>query len=254
MTLQKGLFMVRKFALTAGLCALTFAAACAQENLTPADRAATEKIVREYILANPEIIEEALIALNEKRTIEEEANARVALAANSDKIYKAASDYSIGPADAAVTVVEFFDYRCGPCRASMETINALPERYNGQVRVIFKEFPILSPESRAASIAALAAGRQNKYIEMHREFMKSPSKFTEEDIVKIANRLDLNIDQWMEDRKDKAIDDHIEQTYALAQTIGANATPTFVIGDTLFSGLDRAKLETLITDGIAKAG
>jgi len=233
---------------------MTFAAACAQEGAAPADRAATEEIVREYILANPEIIEEALIALNEKRTAAEEADARIAVAANTDKLIKASGDYSIGPEDAAVTVVEFFDYRCGPCRASMETINALPERYDGQVRVIFKEFPILSTESRVAAVAALAAGRQDKYIEMHREFMKSPSKFAEADIVKIAERIGLDMEQWMEDRQDKALRDQIDDTYALAQTIGANATPTFVIGDTLFSGLDRARLESLITDGIAKAG
>jgi protein-disulfide isomerase len=246
--------MVRKFALSASLCALTFAAACAQENAAPADRAATEQIVREYILANPEIIEDALIALNEKRELEQEAEARVAVAANADKIFKTAGDYSIGPDDAAVTVVEFFDYRCGPCRSSMETVNALPERYGGQVRVVFKEFPILSPESRIAAVAALAAGRQGKYIEMHREFMKSPSQFAEADIVKIAREIDLDMNRWMKDRQDKVLRDQIDDTYELAQTIGANATPTFVIGDTLFSGLNAPKLETLIAEGIAKAG
>lgn len=246
--------MVRKFALSASLCALTFAAACGQEAVVPADRAATEKIVREYILANPEIIEDALIALNEKRELEQEEQARIAVAANTDKIFKTKGDYAIGPEDAPVTIVEFFDYRCGPCRSSMETVNALPERYNGQVRVVFKEFPILSPESRVAAVAALAAGRQGKYIEMHREFMKSPSKFSEADIVKIAKDLDLDMDRWTKDRQDKALRDQIDETYVLAQTIGANATPTFVIGDTLFSGLNPAKLETLITEGIAKAG
>ena len=246
--------MVRKFALSASLCVLTFAAACAQENVAPADRAATEKIVREYILTNPEIIEEALIALNEKREAEQEAAASFAVAANADRVFKTSGDYAIGPDDAAVTIVEFFDYRCGPCRASMETVNALPDRYDGQVRVVFKEFPILSPESREAALAALAAGRQGKYIEMHREFMKSPTQFSEADIVKIARDLDLDMDRWMKDRKDKALRDQIDETYDLAQTIGANATPTFVIGDTLFSGLNPVKLETLIAEGIAKAG
>ena len=246
--------MVRKFALSASLCALTFAAACAQENVAPEDRAATEKIVREYILTNPEIIEEALIALNEKREAEEEAAASIAVAANADRVFKTSGDYAIGPDDAAVTIVEFFDYRCGPCRASMETVNALPDRYDGQVRVVFKEFPILSPESREAALAALAAGRQGKYIEMHREFMKSPTQFSEADIVKIARDLGLDMDRWTKDRKDKALRDQIDETYDLAQTIGANATPTFVIGDTLFSGLNPVKLETLIAEGIAKAG
>lgn len=246
--------MTRNIMFSASLCAVSLATACAQEQAVPDDRAATETIVREYILANPEIIEEALIALNTKRVAEEESTARLAIAANSDKLFSAKGDFSIGPEDAAVTVVEFFDYRCGPCRASMETVNALPERYKGQVRVVFKEFPILSPESRVAAIAAMAAGRQGKYIEMHRELMKSPSKFTESDIAKIAGRLGLDMAQWNKDRSDQGLSDQIDQTYLLAQTVGANATPTFVIGDTLFSGLNREKLESLISEGIAKAG
>ena len=233
----------------------TFAlSACAQESSAPSNRAATEEIVREYILANPEIIEEALIALNDKRKAEEEDAARVAVVQNADSLFNASNDFAIGPQDAPVTVVEFFDYRCGPCRASMTTVNALPAQYQNKVRVVFKEFPILSPESGVAAIAALAAGRQGKYVEMHQAFMKSPSRFTEDDIVKIAGEMDLDMDQWMEDRKDPALATQIAETRSLAQTIGANATPTFVIGDTLFSGLNRERLDSLITAELAKAG
>jgi protein-disulfide isomerase len=228
--------------------------ACAQDTVASSNRAATEEIVREYILANPEIIEEALIALNEKRKAEEEDAARVAVADNADLLFNASADFSIGPDDAPVTVVEFFDYRCGPCRASMSTVNALPAQYQDQVRVVFKEFPILSPESEVAAIAALAAGRQGKYVDMHQAFMKSSSRFTEADIVKIAGDIDLDMAQWMEDRKDPALREQISETRSLAQTVGANATPTFVVGDTLFSGLNRDRLDSLITAELAKAG
>ncbi len=233
----------------------TFAlTACAQDTGASPDRAATEEIVREYILANPEIIEEALIALNDKRKAQEEDAARIAVAQNADLLFNTSSDYSIGPDDAPVTVVEFFDYRCGPCRASMSTVNALPAKYRDQVRVVFKEFPILSPESEVAAIAALAAGRQGKYVEMHQAFMKSSSRFTEGDILKIAGELDLDMDQWMEDRRDSALRTQVAETRTLAQTVGANATPTFVVGDTLFSGLNRERLDSLITAELAKAG
>lgn len=248
--------MIRKLFLSAGLGALTLAAACAQDASIPTDdRSAMEQVVREYILANPELIEEAIIALNEKRTLQEAAQNSAAVNDNADKLFQASNDYSIGPDDAPVTVVEFFDYRCGPCRASMETINALPERYKDQVRVVFKEFPILSPESRVAAVASLAAGRQGKYIEMHRALMKTPSQeFSEETFVKIAKSLDMDIEKWTKDREDEALEAQIEETYALASIVGANATPAFVIGDQVFTGLDRVKLETLITDGIAKSG
>ncbi len=246
--------MLRNFALTAGLIALSLTAACAQDTgeVTP-ERAATEEIIREYILANPEIVEEALYALEAKRAQAEEDAKRVAVNANAELIFSSDADYSIGPADAPVTVVEFFDYRCGPCRASMATVNALPDRYKGQVRVVFKEFPILSTESRLATLAALAAGRQGKYVEMHQGLMLSPS-LEEKDIVKIAEDIGLDMATWRKDREDKAFREQVDRTHFLAQTIGANATPTFIIGDTLFSGLDPNKLETLIAEGIAKAG
>lgn len=229
------------------------AAACGQSQTGAPDRAATEDIIRDYLISNPEVIEEALIALQGKRDAEKTASSRVAIDQNRDALTNNALDYSIGPDDAPVTVVEFFDYRCGPCRASMETVTALPERFNGQVRVVFKEFPILSPESAKAAIATLAAGRQGKYVEMHQALMRSPSNFTDDDIAAIARTVGLDMAKWREDIEDEAILQHIDDNFALATTIGANATPTFVIGDTLFSGLDRQRLDTLIVDGIANA-
>lgn len=246
--------MIRNLLLSTALLATVASSGCAQESIEEQSRAQTEEIVREYILANPEIIEEALIALNQKREAAEEEKARVAVRANAELLFEAASDYSIGPDDAPVTVVEFFDYRCGPCRASMKTVNALPERFDGQVRVVFKEFPILSPESREAAIATLAAGRQGKYVEMHQAFMQSPSDFKEADLVAVAQDLDLDMAQWAEDRADEGLQAQVDATYQLAATIGANATPTFVIGDTMFSGLNRARIESLIAEGIANAG
>ena len=247
--------MIRYFSLATGALAISLVTACSPQGVgSSPERAATEEIVREYILANPEIVEEALIVLKAKRAEADEASKRELVKANAELIFNSPADYSIGPDDAPVTVVEFFDYRCGPCRASMPTINALPERYKGQVRVVFKEFPILSAESRIAAVAALAAGRQDKYAEMHRALMQSPSSFTDADIVKVANDIGLDMARWEEDRKDKDLRDQVDRIYALAQTIGANATPSFVIGDTLFSGLDPHKLESLIAEGLAKAG
>ncbi|MEL6324364.1 MAG: DsbA family protein [Pseudomonadota bacterium] len=229
------------------------AAACGQQQAVSPDRAATEEIIRSYLLENPEVIEEALIALQAQRNAEEAEASRTAILDNRAQLVNLETDYALGPEDAAVTVVEFFDYRCGPCRASMETVNALPERYAGQVRVVFKEFPILSPESAKAAIGALAAGRQGKYVEMHQALMRSPSDFTDDDIAEIAEQVGVDMDQWREDIEDNALIDQIDANFNLAQTIGANATPTFVIGDELFSGLNREKMERLISGGIARS-
>ncbi|MEO0883562.1 MAG: DsbA family protein [Pseudomonadota bacterium] len=246
--------MIRNIALTLPLSALLLSSACAQDTGAAVDREATEQIVRDYLLENPEIIEEALIALQAKRDAEQAEKSRAAIVEFSDALVSLESDYALGPDDAPVTVVEFFDYRCGPCRASMETVNALPERYDGKVRVVFKEFPILSPESRKASVAALAAGRQGKYVEMHQALMRSPSEFTDDDLAEIAESVGVDMGQWREDLEDTGYRDQISATYTLAETIGANATPTFVVGGELFSGLDLIRLDRLISQGIADAG
>ncbi|MEM9669293.1 MAG: DsbA family protein [Pseudomonadota bacterium] len=246
--------MQRLLLLSSSLTALLMTAACAQEAGAAPDRETTEKIVREYLISNPEVIEEALIALQEKRDAEQAEKSKEAIAEFSDALLNLASDYSIGPEDAPVTVVEFFDYRCGPCRASMETVNKLPERYDGKVRVVFKEFPILSPESRKAAVAALAAGKQGKYVEMHQALMRSPSEFTDNDLADIAKSVGVDMDTWQDDLENDDYRKQITATYTLAETIGANATPTFVIGSELFSGLDIARLDKLIKDGIAEAG
>lgn len=246
--------MPRSFILAATSLFAATAAACGQGQAVAPDRSATEEIIRDYLVSHPEVIEEALIALQAKRDADKTASSRAAIGENQAALVSHAGDYSIGPADAPVTVIEFFDYRCGPCRASMEAVNALPERYKGQVRVVFKEFPILSPESAKAAIATLAAGRQGKYVEMHQALMRSPSDFTDDDIAAVAGSVGLDMAQWRDDIEDPALLQHIDDNFSLAQAIGANATPTFVIGDVMFSGLDRQRLETLIVDGIARAG
>ncbi|MBO6689797.1 MAG: thioredoxin domain-containing protein, partial [Henriciella sp.] len=136
--------MTRTFSMALAATAIALTPACAQEQIDTASREAIEKVVYDYIIENPEIIEEALIALTEKRQLEEDERTRTLISENLDALQNNAADYSIGPADAKVTVVEFFDYRCGFCKRSASWAIELPEKYDNQVRVVFKELPILS--------------------------------------------------------------------------------------------------------------
>jgi len=221
--------------------------ACAQD-VDTADKAAIEKVVKDYLLENPEIIIEALNVLDERQQAEAAEAARKLIAANGDAIFNDPNDYSIGPENAEVTIVEFFDYRCGPCRGAAQWVNAAPAAYDGKVRVVFKEFPILSPESRQAALAALAAGEQGKYAEMHRALMQDRSSFNKSDIDRVANSIGLDIEKMREDMKSPALEKTLDDTRELAQKIGANSTPTFIIGDELFAGLDLERIERLISE------
>ncbi|MEO0981183.1 MAG: DsbA family protein [Pseudomonadota bacterium] len=241
---------------SASLLALSVTA-CAQEasnGVSAADKAAIEEIVHAYILENPEIVEAALIQLGEQREAEEEERARQAILAQADAIYNDPRDFSIGPADAPVTVVEFFDYRCGFCKASVEWVTALPAKHDGQVRVIFKEFPILSTESREAALAALAAGEQGKYVEMHRALMQSPSKLSDDDIEEIAESVGVDIAKLRADAKSTDVQRHVADVRALAEATGTRATPTFIINGEVVSGFDRSRLEAVIDSKLSEVG
>lgn len=223
--------------------------ACAQEVNTQ-DKEAIEQIVKDYLLENPEIIIDALNVLDERMQQEAAEAAKLALSQNADALYSNASDYSIGPPDADITLVEFFDYRCGYCKSAAQWVNGAPAKYDGNVRVVFKEMPILSPESRDASLAALAAGKQGKYQEMHRAMMADRSSFKMADIDRIAESIGLDLDQMHTDMKSDELGSIIDANIELAGTITGESpsAPTFVIAGEVVKGANVPRLEELIEE------
>lgn len=226
--------------LTLTAIAMTAAACSPAGEAGELDKSQVEKIVKEYLLENPEVIRDALIALNDK---EEQA----ALEAVKDNIYKDKRDPVIGPKDAKVTIVEFFDYNCGFCKRSTNWLQESMEKYPDDVRVIFKELPILNaPSSRTAAKAALAAERQGKYEGMHFELMAQRS-LSNDTIDAIAKELGLDMDLFAKDMSDPTLSAHIEDNIETARQIPAfGGTPHFMINDEQFSGADTARLQEML--------
>lgn len=244
--------LLRNPSLLLAVTALALLPACAQPGAGGASKSELEKIVREYILENPEIIEEALIALSEKEKIAQAAAAQAAIAANASELYAKASDYSIGPADAKVTVVEFFDYRCGYCKRSVDWVRALPDEYDGEVRVVFKELPIFGGISETAALAALAAGKQGKYLEMHVALMnlKSNDDLTEANIDALAAEAGINIAKMRADMESPAVTKQLAEMKALGEALAVGGTPGFFIGEQHIEGANTAAIEAAIKDAL----
>ncbi len=221
--------------------------ACAQGGGTT-DKAEIETIVREYILANPEIIEEALVALTEKERLAQASATQAAISDSKDALYNDSADYFVGPEDAAVTVVEFFDYRCGYCKRSAEWTASLPEQYDGQVRVVFKEYPIFGDISETAALAALASGRQGKYIDMHLALMalKSNDELTEQKIDELALQLGIDVQRMRADMKSDAVTGQLADMQALGRTLNVGGTPGYFVGDQAIEGANLPKIEEAI--------
>ena len=247
--------MTRTFGMAIAATAIALTPACAQESVDTASKEAIEKIVYDYIMENPEIIEDALIALNEQRQAEEIALAQAAIADNQDALINNPDDYSIGPADAPVTVVEFFDYRCGFCKRSAEWALGLPEQYDNQVRVVFKEMPILSTESEKAALAAIAAGKQGKYAEMHLALMEldNGSGFGPDVIDAAAEGVGVDVAKMRADMKSITVQKTVAESKSLARTLGITGTPNFIVGTQSVPGADTAQVEALIEAALAES-
>ncbi len=248
--------MPRILAAAAAMTAIALTPACAQERVDTSDKAAIEKIVADYILENPQIVEDALIKLADQRQAEEASRASELIAANMDALYKNEADYSIGPDDAPVTIVEFFDYRCGYCKRSADWAVALPEKYDDKVRVIFKELPILSPESEKAALAAMAAGKQGKYVEMHMELMQldNGSGFGPDEINAAAERVGIDVKLMRADMKSMAVQKAVADSKGLARTLGISGTPNFIVGTQQVPGADTDAVERMIEAELAQIG
>ena len=218
---------------------------------TDATTAEIEEIVRAYLLENPEIIREALIALQEKEAQQEVALNQESIIAAQDALMNDPRDVSIGPKDAKVTIVEFFDYNCGFCKRATPWVEELIETRGDEVRVVFKELPILEDRtktSKLASKAALAAARQGKYTKMHFNLM-AQSRITADSIRKAAEDIGLDMKKFDADMIDPQIEAHIADMLVLANRLPAlTGTPFFVVNDEYVSGADTGRLEQLVDE------
>ena len=201
------------------------------------DKTAIEKIVHDYLLSHPELLQEISRALDAKQEAAEQKMRADALAGLGRKVLldpKIA--YVTGPSNAKVTLVEFFDYRCPHCKNSLGAMKKLTET-NKTVRFACIEFPILTDDSTVAAHAALAARRQaGKYLPFHFALMGTTGPLPKDRILSIAKQAGLDTIRLEKDMADPAIADAIKQSIALAAKLHFNGTPTFVINDKIVVG------------------
>ena len=213
-----------------------------------------EKIVHDYLVAHPEVIVEAMRALDEKQASEEKARQENVIAENRKAIYDDPDSFVAGNPNGNVTIVEFFDYQCGYCKRSFEPLMDTL-RKDGNVRLVLKEFPILGPESLSATHAAIAAKRQGKYFEFHQAMFRHKGGLTDAKIMEIAASVGIDTAKLRKDMADPAIEKQIERNYDLARALEIKGTPGFIIGDKVTAGaLDGAEFAAEVKDARARCG
>jgi len=215
-------------------------ATTAAVNATPAtfnddQKKQIETIVKEYLLANPEIFLDVQTALEEKMEKQQAEKLKALISENAKAIYHHPDSAVAGNPDGDITVVEFFDYNCGYCKRGLHDIVKLVET-DPKARVVFKELPILSKGSEEASRIALAARRQGKYWEMHKAMLSAKGHMNEASALRLAEKLGLDMDKLKADMASPEVEQEVKESEDLAKKLGVNGTPHFLVGDRAIPG------------------
>jgi len=241
---MKFFLLARALLLMMALLLLFPVAANAQS--TPADKAATKQMVREVLEENPEILMEALDSLRKKMESGQMPGSRESLGKLRKELERDPDTFIAGNPQGDVTIVEFFDYRCGYCKRAQPIIQELLQK-DGGVRLALKEFPILGPDSVVAARAAIAAMEQEKYAAFHNVLMATQGALSEARILRIATDSGLDAVKLRADMDDPKIGKIIDRNRKIAETLNITGTPSFIIGDTLVPGfVDLEQLQQLV--------
>ena len=213
-----------------------------------------ESIIRDYLLANPELLKEMSVLLEQKEKLAENEQRKAALVSNAEQIFHDKTDFVAGNPKGNVTMVEFFDYNCGWCKKGFPEVLSLLET-DKDLRFVLKEFPIFGEDSEYAARAAIAAIRQGKYWDLHMAMFQHEGKLAKNSVDEIAAGLGLNMDQLKKDMDDPATAEILVRNRNLAESLAINGTPAFIIDDRLVPGyLPKAELASAINDVRAKGG
>lgn len=196
-------------------------------SVSAGDRSAIERIVHDYILEHPEILPQAMENLQRREASKQLASVR-------DDIEKPFPGAVLGNPEGTVTLVEFSDYGCGYCRQSVDDVEALIAA-NPHLRVVIREFPILSPESAEAAKMALAAARQDKFAAFHHA-MFAAGRPSPETIEAAARSAGIDLAKARAAMNDPAIEAELGRNAELALRLGFNGTPSWIVGDDVISG------------------
>ena len=198
-----------------------------------------KELVLEAIRENPGIVfEAAQLFEQQQQALQAQAAAQV-LDTEKATLENDPNAPVLGNPDGDVPVVEFFDYNCPYCRRVKPEMEALLAA-DPNVRVVYREWPILGDGSVFAARAALASRNQGKYEEFHWAMMQLKERAEEASILRTAEDIGLDVAQLRRDMNGPEIEEHIQTSMRLAQSLGFSGTPSFVIGDSLAPGLIQA--------------
>ncbi len=233
------------------VCALVAVAPCGASRAADAtipQRQQIETVVHDYLLQHPDVLIAALRAAEDKLDRDNDAKASQAVTQHRPEIYDNPATPVGGNPQGSATIVEFFDYRCPYCKQVQPSLEALIKQ-DPQLRLVYKEFPILGPVSVTAAHAALAAQRQGKYDAFHAAMMAARGNISDDTIFQVAASVGLDVDRLKRDMASPEIARQLKDNLVLADALNIHGTPAFIVGDRVVPGaVDLGTLKTMVAD------
>jgi protein-disulfide isomerase len=219
------------------LCGATQAASA--QSFSDIQRGDIETIVRNYLLAHPEVLEEAMAELTRRQSAAEAEKQQASVAKNAEAIFTSPRGVTIGNRDGDVTFVEFFDYNCGYCkRAMLDMLEIM--KGDSKLKVVLKEFPVLGPSSIEAAQVGVAVRMQDpsgrKYLDFHQKLLTGKGQADKARAMAAAKEAGLDMGKLEKDLASPEIRATLEENFKLAEAMGMNGTPSYVIGKQVVIG------------------
>lgn len=224
------------------MCALAFQpaprSASAADAFSDEQKAQIGEIVKDYLIKNPEVIIEIQAALEAKMEKEQADKLKSFMSENAKTIYRNPNSSVAGNPDGDITVVEFFDYNCGYCKRAMGDMMELMKDPN--LKVVLKEFPVLGPGSVEAAKVAVAVRMQDKtgkkYLDFHQKLLGGRGQADKARAMAAAKEAGLDMARLEKDLASPEVTASLQESFKLAEALGLNGTPSYVIGDQVVIG------------------
>ena len=213
-------------------------------------------LIRDYLLQNPEILQEAMVELERKQKDAEKAAQAAAMKDYAGALVNSPRNIVVGNPQGDVTLVEFFDYNCGYCKRAAADLREMIKA-DPKLRVVLRDFPVLGPESVEASLVAIAAKNQikgDKYWDFHQKLLDGRGRVGKERALAVAKEFGADTARLEKDMQSADVRAALEETMRIADALKLQGTPAFVVGDEIiFGAVGEAPLKTAIAS-VRKCG
>ena len=226
-------------AFAALLLAIAVPQASRADEFSTSQRSEVERIVREYLIAHPDVIQDAMAELEKRQTAADAEKHKAAVKQYSEALFTSPRQVVLGNPNGNVTFVEFFDYNCGYCKRAMDDMLTLLKD-DPKLRVVLKEFPVLGPGSVEAAQVAVAVRMQDKsgkkYLEFHQKLLGGRGQADKARALAVAKDIGLDMGRLDKDLASPEVKATLQESFKLAEALGLNGTPSYVIGENVVVG------------------